>query len=48
MESLVNKVGVVDGLFEWIAIQHWFIALPLKELGKDLTLVKKKSIFPLH
>lgn len=41
MESLVNKVDVVAGLFEWIAIQYWFVTLPLKELGKDLTLVKK-------
>lgn len=40
MESLVNKVDVVAGLFEWIAIQYWFVALPLNELGKDLTLVK--------
>lgn len=41
MESLVNKVGVVAGLFEWIAIQYWIVALPLKELGRCLNLVKK-------
>lgn len=47
MESVVNNMGVVAGLFEWITIQYWFVALPLKESGKDLTLVKN-SIFPLH
>lgn len=45
MELLVNKVDIVAGLFEWIAIQYWFVALPLNELGKDLTLVKKDLFF---